>query len=261
VVTQLTFVPIAPLPCSVGGPGIRGGTGRCRCRHHYGSAAENLLPVRGLESTHNQVGSFTPFRRPSSRSSNGIDSRRTRALALGTRSRKSRSSSPAKSNGPPNPKSSCGVDSISPALALQAMTLGVRGMQGPGSQAAGGGSLRVSGSLVRKGSPGWSRRRAAGVPNLRENQVLRRLTQDLKNRETATHPAVRKRTVKVYLTRLLPEAGAKVRFELACFRWKSSAPGKRKRRTKMCDQACASRDRLREDVRGTVQRISLGLFL
>ena len=111
------------------------------------------------------------------------------------------------------------VNSLSPELAVQAMSLGVRGilrktlspkLQVECLQKVAAGEYWFEKALVN----GYS-----GLDSLsftpREGQILNLLSQGLKNREIATHLTVSEGTVKVYLTRLLQKAGAKDRFELA----------------------------------------------
>jgi DNA-binding NarL/FixJ family response regulator len=134
------------------------------------------------------------------------------------------------------------VDSISPGLALQAMTLGVRGILRKNLAA------RLQAECLRRVSRGevWFEKallvgldgQSRPVLTRRENQVLRLLAQGLKNQEIATHLAVSEGTVKVYLTRLLQKAGAKDRFELALFGLKNYARGQGSI-AKMNYEACA----------------------
>jgi two-component system nitrate/nitrite response regulator NarP len=102
------------------------------------------------------------------------------------------------------------VDAISPELALQSMTLGVRGVLrrnlAPRLQVeclwrVVAGEVWFEKILLASLASG--NRPALTV---RENEVLRLLAQGLKNQEIATHLAVSEGTVKVYLTRLLQKA-------------------------------------------------------
>lgn len=133
------------------------------------------------------------------------------------------------------------VDSIPPDRALQAMTLGVRGILRKDLAPM----LQVE--CLRRVSRGevWFEKilladltgRDRPVLTRRESQVLRLLAQGLKNQEIATHLALSEGTVKVYLTRLLQKAGAKDRFELALFGLKNYAREHGTRKVNY--QACA----------------------
>lgn len=133
------------------------------------------------------------------------------------------------------------VDSIPPDRALQAMTLGVRGVLRKDLAPM----LQVE--CLRRVSRGevWFEKilladltgRDRPVLTRCESQVLRLLAQGLKNQEIATHLALSEGTVKVYLTRLLQKAGAKDRFELALFGLKNYAREHGTRKVNY--QACA----------------------
>jgi len=121
------------------------------------------------------------------------------------------------------------VHSISTELALQAMSLGVRGI------------LRrtlAAESLVRclwhvNAGELWfektltdslmdARRYAL---TRREGQLITLLSQGLKNKEIATALNISEGTVKVYLSKLFQKLGVKDRFELALYGLKNLAPG------------------------------------
>jgi len=118
------------------------------------------------------------------------------------------------------------VDSISPQLAVHAMTVGVRGILRKSL------SPRLQVECLRKVGLGEVWFEKVLVDNLgtnnrsaltqREQQVLELLSQGLMNREIAKHLAVSEGTVKAYLTRLLQKLGARDRFELALLGLKAS---------------------------------------
>jgi DNA-binding NarL/FixJ family response regulator len=139
------------------------------------------------------------------------------------------------------------VNTISPDLAFQAMGLGIRGilrktlspkLQVQCLQKVRDGELWFEKNLI-EGFSGMNRTELTR----REGQILRLLSQGLKNREIATHLTVSEGTVKVYLSRLFQKIGAKDRFELALFGLKASA-GKSnevrpEEKEEMTHQACA----------------------
>ena len=118
------------------------------------------------------------------------------------------------------------VNAISPELAVQAVTLGI--------------SAILRKSLPPKLQADCLRKVAAdevwfeqaldhGLPHARqttltprENQILRLLSQGLKNREIASELAISESTVKVFLTKLFEKVGARDRFELALYALKNS---------------------------------------
>jgi DNA-binding NarL/FixJ family response regulator len=118
------------------------------------------------------------------------------------------------------------VNSISAELALQAMSLGVRGilrktlspkLQMECLDRVQSGDVWFEKALI----DGYE---TSGHPALthRESQILNLLSQGLKNREIATHLTVSEGTVKVYLTKLFQKIGARDRFELALFGLKNT---------------------------------------
>jgi len=121
------------------------------------------------------------------------------------------------------------VHTISTELALQAMSLGVRG-------------------ILRKTLPAETLLRCLGRVNegelwfekaltdslmtarrysltRREGQLVTLLSQGLKNKEIATALHISEGTVKVYLSRLFQKLGVKDRFELALYGLRNLAPG------------------------------------
>ncbi|HTP35975.1 MAG TPA: response regulator transcription factor [Candidatus Acidoferrales bacterium] len=135
------------------------------------------------------------------------------------------------------------VNSISTALAFQCMSLGIRGILRKTL------SPKLQAECLRKVAMGevWFERvivedvAAANGTALtyRERQILRLLSQGLKNSEIATTLAVSEGTVKVYLTRLFQKVGAKDRFELALFGLKNAVGGQWNAET-ITQQTCAT---------------------
>lgn len=121
------------------------------------------------------------------------------------------------------------AQSISTELALQAMSLGVRGV------------LRKTVSIevllrclvrVNEGELWFEKRLTDSIMSAkrysltrREGQLVILLTQGLKNKEIATALSISEGTVKVYLSRLFQKLNVKDRFELALFGLKNVAAG------------------------------------
>jgi DNA-binding NarL/FixJ family response regulator len=121
------------------------------------------------------------------------------------------------------------VHSISTELALQAMSLGVRGILRK--------TLPVD-TLVRclvrvnEGELWFEKALTDSLMTARrysltrrEGQLVTLLAQGLKNKEIATALHISEGTVKVYLSRLFQKLGVKDRFELALYGLKNLAPG------------------------------------
>lgn len=121
------------------------------------------------------------------------------------------------------------VHSISTELALQAMSLGVRGILRK--------TLPVE-TLVRcltrvtDGELWFEKTLTDSIMTARrysltrrEGQLVSLLSQGLKNKEIATALNISEGTVKVYLSRLFQKLGVKDRFELALFGLKNLTPG------------------------------------
>jgi two-component system nitrate/nitrite response regulator NarL len=118
---------------------------------------------------------------------------------------------------------------ISPDLALQAMSLGVRGILRSTLapelllrclERVARGELWYEKALV---DDPMETRRAALTP--REIQLIRLLAMGLKNKEIASTLDITEGTVKVYLSRLFQKLGVKDRFELALYGLKHPAAG------------------------------------
>lgn len=119
------------------------------------------------------------------------------------------------------------VETISTAMALQAMQLGVRGIlrstlpadvQLKSLQRVHAGELWFEKGLTRRLDD--ARRAALGS---REALLVSLLSQGLKNWEIASSMAVSEAAVKVYLSQLFEKLGVKDRFELALYGLKSLA--------------------------------------
>jgi len=121
------------------------------------------------------------------------------------------------------------VHQISTELALQAMSLGVRGILRK--------TLPVE-TLVRclvrvnEGELWFEKALTDSLMTARryaltrrEGQLVTLLAQGLKNKEIATALHISEGTVKVYLSRLFQKLGVKDRFELALYGLKNLAPG------------------------------------
>jgi two-component system response regulator DesR len=121
------------------------------------------------------------------------------------------------------------VHSISTELALQAMSLGVRGILRK--------TLPVETLLrclnsVNEGELWFEKALTDSLMTARrysltrrEGQLVTLLSQGLKNKEIATQLHISEGTVKVYLSRLFQKLGVKDRFELALYGLKNLAPG------------------------------------
>ena len=121
------------------------------------------------------------------------------------------------------------VHSISTELALQAMSLGVRGILRK--------TLPVETLLrclnrVNEGELWFEKALTDSLMTARrysltrrEGQLVTLLSQGMKNKEIATHLHISEGTVKVYLSRLFQKLGVKDRFELALYGLKNLAPG------------------------------------
>lgn len=121
------------------------------------------------------------------------------------------------------------VHAISTELALQAMSLGIRGILRK--------TLPIE-TLVRcltrvnEGELWFEKALTDSIMGARrysltrrEGQLVALLSQGLKNKEIATSLAISEGTVKVYLSRLFQKLGVKDRFELALYGLKNLAPG------------------------------------
>jgi DNA-binding NarL/FixJ family response regulator len=121
------------------------------------------------------------------------------------------------------------VHSISTELALQAMSLGVRGILRK--------TLAIETLLrclnrVNEGELWFEKALTDSIMSARrysltrrEGQLVSLLSQGLKNKEIATALNISEGTVKVYLSRLFQKLGVKDRFELALYGLKNLTPG------------------------------------
>ena len=121
------------------------------------------------------------------------------------------------------------VHAISTELALQAMSLGVRGILRK--------TLPVETLLrcltrVNEGELWFEKALTDSIMSARrysltrrEGQLVSLLSQGLKNKEIATALTISEGTVKVYLSRLFQKLGVKDRFELALYGLKNLTPG------------------------------------
>src|SRR5436309_2604954 len=121
------------------------------------------------------------------------------------------------------------VHSISTELALQAMSLGVRGILRRTLPAE---TLIRCISRVHDGELWFEKALTDSIMGARrytltrrEGQLVTLLSQGLKNKEIATALHISEGTVKVYLSRLFQKLGVKDRFELALYGLKNLAPG------------------------------------
>lgn len=121
------------------------------------------------------------------------------------------------------------VYEIAPESALEAMSLGVRGILrstlGPDLvrrclEKVGEGELWFEKALVDD----FVDARKAGV-TAREVQLIRLIAQGLKNKEIAGTLSITEGTVKVYLSRLFQKVGVKDRFELALYGLRNQGAG------------------------------------
>jgi len=121
------------------------------------------------------------------------------------------------------------VNSISTELALQATSLGVRGILRK--------TLPIETLLrclnrVSEGELWFEKALTDSIMSARrysltrrEGQLVSLLSQGLKNKEIATSLTISEGTVKVYLSRLFQKLGVKDRFELALYGLKNLNPG------------------------------------
>jgi DNA-binding NarL/FixJ family response regulator len=123
------------------------------------------------------------------------------------------------------------VHAISTELALQSMSLGVRGILRR--------TLPVD-TLIRclmrvnEGELWFEKALTDSIMTARsysltrrEGQLVALLSQGLKNKEIATALSISEGTVKVYMSRLFQKLGVKDRFELALYGLRNLAPGSR----------------------------------
>ena len=120
------------------------------------------------------------------------------------------------------------VHTISTELALQAMSLGVRGILRRTLPAE---TLIRCISRVNEGELWFEKALTDSIMGARrytltrrEGQLITLLTQGLKNKEIATALHISEGTVKVYLSKLFQKLGVKDRFELALYGLKNLAP-------------------------------------
>jgi DNA-binding NarL/FixJ family response regulator len=121
------------------------------------------------------------------------------------------------------------VHSISTELALQAMSLGVRGIL---RKTLPTDTLLRCLACVVEGELWFEKALTDSIMSARrysltrrEGQLVSLLTQGLKNKEIATALTISEGTVKVYLSRLFQKLGVKDRFELALYGLKNLTPG------------------------------------
>lgn len=121
------------------------------------------------------------------------------------------------------------VHSISTELALQAMSLGVRGILRKTLPTE---TLLRCLTRVVDGELWFEKALTDSIMSARrysltrrEGQLVSLLSQGLKNKEIATALNISEGTVKVYLSRLFQKLGVKDRFELALYGLKNLAPG------------------------------------
>jgi DNA-binding NarL/FixJ family response regulator len=121
------------------------------------------------------------------------------------------------------------VHSISTELALQAMSLGVRGILRKTLPTE---TLIRCLTRVMEGELWFEKALTDSIMSARrysltrrEGQLVSLLSQGLKNKEIATALTISEGTVKVYLSRLFQKLGVKDRFELALYGLKNLAPG------------------------------------
>jgi DNA-binding NarL/FixJ family response regulator len=131
----------------------------------------------------------------------------------------------------PSPKVILWVQAISTELALQAASLGVRGILRR--------TLPVE-TLIRclqrvaEGELWFEKALTDSIMTTRsyaltrrEGQMISLLSQGLKNKEIATALSISEGTVKVYMSRLFQKTGVNDRFELALYGLRNLAPGSR----------------------------------
>jgi DNA-binding NarL/FixJ family response regulator len=121
------------------------------------------------------------------------------------------------------------VHSISTELALQAMSLGVRGILRKTLPVD---TLMRCLTRVNDGELWFEKALTDSIMSTgrysltrREGQLVILLSQGLKNKEVATALNISEGTVKVYLSRLFQKLGVKDRFELALYGLKNLTPG------------------------------------
>jgi DNA-binding NarL/FixJ family response regulator len=121
------------------------------------------------------------------------------------------------------------VHSISTELALQAMSLGVRGILRKTLPTE---TLMRCLTRVTEGELWFEKALTDSIMSARrysltrrEGQLVSLLSQGLKNKEIATALTISEGTVKVYLSRLFQKLGVKDRFELALYGLKNLTPG------------------------------------
>jgi DNA-binding NarL/FixJ family response regulator len=121
------------------------------------------------------------------------------------------------------------VHSISTELALQAMSLGIRGIMRKTLPVE---TLLRCLNCVHEGELWFEKTLTDSFMSARrysltrrEGQLVALLSQGLKNKEIATALTISEGTVKVYLSRLFQKLGVKDRFELALYGLKNLAPG------------------------------------
>lgn len=121
------------------------------------------------------------------------------------------------------------VHSISTELALQAMSLGVRGILRKTLPTE---TLMRCLTRVNEGELWFEKTLTDSIMSARrysltrrEGQLVSLLSQGLKNKEIATALNISEGTVKVYLSRLFQKLGVKDRFELALYGLKNLTPG------------------------------------
>ena len=121
------------------------------------------------------------------------------------------------------------VHSISTELALQAMSLRVRGILRKTLPAE---TLLRCLTRVNEGELWFEKALTDSIMSARrysltrrEGQLVSLLSQGLKNKEIATALTISEGTVKVYLSRLFKKVGVKDRFELALYGLKNLTPG------------------------------------
>jgi DNA-binding NarL/FixJ family response regulator len=121
------------------------------------------------------------------------------------------------------------VHSISTELALQSMSLGVRGIL---RKTLPNDTLLRCLTRVNEGELWFEKTLTDSIMSARrysltrrEGQLVSLLSQGLKNKEIATALTISEGTVKVYLSRLFQKLGVKDRFELALYGLKNLTPG------------------------------------
>jgi two-component system nitrate/nitrite response regulator NarL len=121
------------------------------------------------------------------------------------------------------------VHTISTELALQAMSLGVRGILRKTLPTE---TLLRCLTRVNEGELWFEKALTDSIMSARrysltrrEGQLVSLLSQGLKNKEIATALTISEGTVKVYLSRLFQKLGVKDRFELALYGLKNLTPG------------------------------------